>query len=54
MWDPVKLFGFKDPANSQWTLLANYFSLRGPSLGLSGTYKGKDLFGEPGTYKGEL
>ncbi|HXY35586.1 MAG TPA: hypothetical protein VEI07_15245 [Planctomycetaceae bacterium] len=54
-WDPFKLFGWTDPKGAQWSLLADYFSRRGPAVGLTGKYKGENLFGEiPGKYFGEM
>jgi hypothetical protein len=54
MWDPFKLFGFMDPKGAQWSLLGDYFSRRGPAVGLLGKYKGDNLFGIPGKYFGEM
>jgi hypothetical protein len=54
MWDPYKLFGLQDPKGEQWSLLGDYFSRRGPGVGLQGKYKGTDLFGLPGKYWGEM
>jgi hypothetical protein len=55
MWDPFKLFGFNDPRGAQWSLLADYFSRRGPATGLQGRYRGENLFGIiPGKYFGEM
>ncbi len=54
MWDPFKLFGFMDPKGAQWSLLGDYFSRRGPAVGLLGKYKGENLFGIPGKYFGEM
>jgi lipopolysaccharide export system protein LptA len=55
MWDPFKLLGLNDPRGAQWSLLLDYFSRRGPAIGLQGRYRGDNLFGEiPGKYFGEL
>ncbi len=54
MWDPFKLFGFMDPKGAQWSLLGDYFSRRGPAVGMLGKYKGDNLFGIPGKYFGEM
>jgi len=54
MWDPFKLFGFTDPKGAQWSLLGDYFSRRGPAVGLQGRYRGDNLFGIPGKYFGEM
>lgn len=51
-WDLAKLLGFTEPRGSQWSLLANYFSDRGPAIGVNGLYHGNDLFGIPGKYNG--
>jgi lipopolysaccharide assembly outer membrane protein LptD (OstA) len=53
MWDPFKLFGLQDPKGETWSLLGDYFSRRGPGVGLQGKYKGENLFGIPGKYWGE-
>jgi hypothetical protein len=54
MWDPFKLFGYMDPKGAEWSLLADYFSRRGPAVGLQGKYKGENLFGIPGKYFGQM
>ncbi len=53
-WDLAKLLGFTEPHGSQWTLLADYLSERGPAVGVNGKYHGNNLFGIPGKYNGEL
>jgi hypothetical protein len=53
-WDLAKLLGFTQPRGSQWTLLADYLSDRGPAVGINGKYKGTDLFGIPGKYNGTM
>ena len=53
-WDPFKLFGYKIPTGSTWSLLGDYFSARGPGIGLTGRYQGSNLFDIPGQYKGEV
>lgn len=53
-WDLAKLLGFTQPHGSEWTLLGDYFSARGPGVGISGKYKGTNLFGIPGKYNGEF
>jgi hypothetical protein len=53
-WDLAKLLGFTEPRGSQWTLLADYLSARGPAVGINGKYHGNDLFGIPGKYNGQV
>jgi hypothetical protein len=53
-WDLAKLLGFTEPRGSQWTLLADYLSDRGPAVGVTGKYHGTNLFGIEGKYNGEL
>jgi hypothetical protein len=54
MWDPYKLFGWTEPRGEQWSLLADYFSRRGPAGGIQGKYRGDNLFGIPGKYWGTM
>ena len=44
----------QDPKGETWSLLGDYFSRRGPGVGLTGKYKGTNLFGVPGKYWGEM
>jgi len=53
-WDLVKILGLTPQKGQTWSLLADYLSRRGPAVGVTGKYNGKDLFGVPGTYKGEV
>ncbi len=53
-WDLAKLFGFTQPRGSEWTLLADYLSERGPAIGVNGKYHGTNLFGIPGKDNGQL
>ncbi|MFM9966474.1 MAG: hypothetical protein ACKV2Q_35300 [Planctomycetaceae bacterium] len=52
-WDLFALLGTERPTGTTLNLDANYFSRRGPSIGLSGNYVVNDLFGWPGTSIGE-
>ncbi|MEZ6049593.1 MAG: hypothetical protein R3C11_29240 [Planctomycetaceae bacterium] len=52
-WDLFKVLGMDRPDGVDWSLLADYYSDRGPALGTSLDYGGQDLFGVPGLYTGE-
>lgn len=47
-WDLFALLGTEEPQGTTLNLDANYFSERGPSVGLNGNYVANDLFGLPG------
>ncbi|MEO1994188.1 MAG: hypothetical protein ABGZ17_02830, partial [Planctomycetaceae bacterium] len=51
-WDLSKILGLNLPRNLEWNLDADYLSKRGPGVGTSGRYEGRDLWGLPGTYQG--
>ncbi|HEY0984163.1 MAG TPA: hypothetical protein VGE80_18650, partial [Schlesneria sp.] len=53
-WDAFSLFGIPRPENPQTklSLLADYYSMRGPGVGTLGTYQGSDAYGNP--YAGSL
>lgn len=53
-WDLLKLLGLTETRGSQWTLLGDYLSERGPAVGVNGKYHGTNLLGIPGKYNGEL
>ncbi|GAB4159012.1 MAG: organic solvent tolerance protein OstA [Planctomycetaceae bacterium] len=52
VWDMFSLTGMDRPDGVSWELYADYLSDRGPALGTGSKYKGRDLFGIPGTYSG--
>ena len=52
-WDLLTLLGSEEPPGTKLNLDLNYFSKRGPSVGLSGNYVANDLFGLPGRAFGE-
>ena len=52
-WDLFSLIGSEEPRGTKLNLDLNYFSERGPSVGLSGNYVANDLFGLPGRASGE-
>lgn len=52
-WDLFSLIGAEEPPGTQLNLDANYFTQRGPSVGLNGNYVVNDLFGLPGRAFGE-
>lgn len=52
-WDMFKLLGLDAPENTRWDLRADFYSERGPGLGTGGDYRGSDIWGIPGDYKGE-
>ncbi len=52
-WDLLQLLGVDEPAGTSLNLDLNYFSQRGPSIGLGGNYQIQDLFGIPGPTIGE-
>ncbi|MCH8829646.1 MAG: hypothetical protein IID45_08720, partial [Planctomycetes bacterium] len=52
-WDLFSLLGIDAPNGTRWDLLADYLSDRGPALGTEGRYKGNELFGITGTFRGE-
>ena len=51
--DAFQLLGIEEPSGVDLSLLANYYSERGPALGAMGKYGGSELFGIPGRYSGE-
>lgn len=52
-WDLFSLLGADEPAGTKLNLDLNYFSERGPNVGLSGNYVANDLFGLPGRAVGD-
>lgn len=52
-WDMFSLLGADEPTGTKLNLDLNYFSKRGPSVGLSGSYEVNDLFGLPGRAVGD-
>ncbi|MFQ5731589.1 MAG: organic solvent tolerance protein OstA [Planctomycetaceae bacterium] len=52
-WDVFGLLGMAKPRGVRWNVLADYFSDRGPAVGMSGGYQGRDPFGVPGRFVGE-
>jgi hypothetical protein len=53
-WDLPKLFGQESISGQQWDLVANYYSDRGPAVGVNGNYRTRDLFGYPGLAFGDV
>jgi len=52
-WNMFKLLGWDKPSGVDWSSEFDILSDRGPGIGTSGEYKGGDLFGVPGKYRGE-
>jgi len=52
-WDMFGLLGREQPDGIEWLLLADGLTDRGPALGTSVDYEGRNLFGIPGAYDGE-
>ncbi|HUG94326.1 MAG TPA: hypothetical protein VML55_26080, partial [Planctomycetaceae bacterium] len=52
-WDLYKLLGLDAPEGMRWDLLADVYSERGPGVGTSGNYIGRDLFGVGDAYVGD-
>ncbi|HVV99387.1 MAG TPA: hypothetical protein VHB77_03540, partial [Planctomycetaceae bacterium] len=50
-WNLFKIFGVQTPDNARLDLLADYYSERGPGVGVSGDYAGS-LFNLPGDHWG--
>lgn len=50
-WDLFDLLGADSPPGTQWMLDTDYFSRRGPALGMEYTATGVGLFGLPGRYE---
>ncbi len=44
-WDAFQIFGLQKPADTRWTLEADYLSDRGPFLATDGKYRGLDNYG---------
>ncbi|HID22670.1 MAG TPA: hypothetical protein EYP14_09750, partial [Planctomycetaceae bacterium] len=53
VWNAFQLFSLEAPAGVTWNLLTDYRTERGPAIGTSGRYEGTELFGWPGTYRGD-
>ncbi len=51
-WDPFHLLARDSPEELTTSLLLNWYSERGPSIGLEGAYDGTDLLGRNDSYKG--
>lgn len=54
VWDLFKIMGIEEPNGVKWDLLTKYLSERGPAIGSGGSYKGRDFYGIPGLYSGEV
>lgn len=52
-WDVLALVGMEEPPGTELNFDLNYFTKRGPSVGLSGDYLVNDLFGLPGRAVGD-
>ena len=52
-WNLFQLLGWDEPPGTQWDLMADIYTSRGPAIGTGGKYAGSDLFGVEGTYFGE-
>ncbi len=52
-WDLFSLLGAEEPPGTTLNLDLNYFTERGPNVGLSGNYVANDLFGLPGRAVGD-
>jgi hypothetical protein len=52
-WDLFRLLGASPPPGTELNLFADYYSQRGPALGLGGSYEGSaELFGVPSEFFG--
>jgi hypothetical protein len=49
-----KLLGIQPVPNTQWRMSVDYLSYRGPALGTTYDYAGKEIFGAPATYTGNV
>jgi hypothetical protein len=47
-WDAFKLLALKGPPGHRWNLYADYLSFRGPGVGTTYNYQGRDLLGLAG------
>jgi lipopolysaccharide export system protein LptA len=54
VWDLFNIIGIEEPNGIKWDLTTEYLSERGPAIGSGGSYKGRDIFGIPGLYSGEV
>ena len=52
-WNFARLLGWNEPEGLQWDLLTDYYTSRGVGLGTSAEYRGVNLFGLPGLYRGK-
>ncbi len=53
-WNLESIFGLDLPPGTDWNLLADYLSDRGPAIGTEGNYAGQtQVFGVPTLYQGE-
>jgi len=52
-WDVFQLLGMTPPRGGELLLNLDYFSERGPGIGLNGKYAGQNLGGVPGRYFGD-
>ncbi len=53
VWNMNRLLGIEEIPGTQWDLLADFFSKRGPAIGTGGNYSGIDILGIPGVASGE-
>jgi len=54
VWDLFKVMGIDEPDGVKWDLYTDYLSERGPAFGSGGEYKGREIFGIPGIFSGEV
>ena len=54
VFDMFNLFAINPPPGASWTTTVDYLSKRGPAFGTNAGYGGKDLFGLPGDYSGNI
>lgn len=53
-WDVYDLLGLDPQPGTRWRLNLDLLTMRGPVIGTDYTFIGKDLFGLPSTYSGEI
>lgn len=52
VWNLSKILSLDLPPDTEWDLLVDYLSKRGPAVGTGGRYRGVDPAGVPGSYLG--
>lgn len=53
VWNLTRLLGLEEVPGTQWDLLADFYSKRGPAAGIGGSYTGVEILGIPGIASGE-